>query len=176
MKHTVAFTGMRPQKMPFAENDFDRRYMIYRHKLREIINTLLDAGYTNYMSGMAQGFDTWAAEEVLALGAGLECVIPFPGQADDWDHQSKIIRNQLISRSYKQTVISQNYKKGVYYQRNRYMVDNSEIVLCGFDRKTSGGTAYTYNYSLERGKTVIVFNPLNYKIAVICKNQAITKL
>lgn len=90
----VAFTGYRPEKMPFYENRRDARYLAFRTILNRVIVRLIERGCTQFISGVARGFDTWVAEDVLALREknpklSLECVIPFPGQADLWKNLTK---------------------------------------------------------------------------------------
>ena len=62
---TVAFTGYRPEKMPFIENKKDERYVYFREQELKVINRLIERGYTHFISGVAMGFDTWVAEDVL---------------------------------------------------------------------------------------------------------------
>ena len=86
----VAFTGYRPEKMPFQESKKDKRYLAFRAILSRVISRLIELGGTYCISGVARGFDTWVAEEILELRKEnkeiqLECAIPFPGQADSWE-------------------------------------------------------------------------------------------
>ena len=62
---TVAFTGYRPQKMPFTEHD--SLYQAFRDTEKKVITWLAKQGYTYFISGGADGFDLWVAEDVLAL-------------------------------------------------------------------------------------------------------------
>ena len=48
--------------------------------------------------------------------------------------------------------IHEKYCYGCYYDRNRYMVDESDILLAVFS--SSGGTAYTIKYAVKQGKPV----------------------
>lgn len=65
--HTVAFTGYRPEKMPFVEEKHDEGYSRFREQQLKVINRLVERGYTHFISGVAMGFDTWVAEDVLKL-------------------------------------------------------------------------------------------------------------
>ena len=164
---TVAFTGFRLEKMPFSEDVSNTRYIEFRKKLFEIISRLIDMGYSEFVSGMAQGFDTWCAEDVLSLGAHLECAIPFPEQDADWDSAAQQRRNDIIARAHKQIIIAPKFKRGCYYERNRYMVDKASVVVCGYSGVKSGGTAYTVDYALKQDKIVIQLNPKNNEITII---------
>lgn len=55
----VAFTGYRPEKMPFGESKTDEHYLKFREVQMRVITRLIERGYTDYISGVAQGFDTW---------------------------------------------------------------------------------------------------------------------
>ena len=63
--NTVAFTGYRPEKMPFSEDEEDESYIRFREQQHKVINRLIERGYTEYLSGVAMGFDTWVAEDIL---------------------------------------------------------------------------------------------------------------
>lgn len=84
-----AFTGHRPRKFPWGYNEMDIRCIALKRLLSEQIAKLVDAGYTDFFSGMAEGTDTWAALAVLNLKKEnpvlkLHCVLPFEGQANQW--------------------------------------------------------------------------------------------
>ena len=92
---TVAFTGYRPNKLPFTEDKKDELYVAFREKLRKVIDRLIERGYTEYISGVAMGFDTWVAEDVLASKKlhpeiKLECAIPCPDQDKNWSLGDKL--------------------------------------------------------------------------------------
>ena len=80
----VAITGFRPEKMPFAENESDEKYLRFIKELKMVIKRLIQLDYTVFISGIAQGFDTWCAEIALDFGGKVECAIPFPAQAEFW--------------------------------------------------------------------------------------------
>ena len=110
----VAFTGYRPEKMPFQESKKDERYLTFRAILSHVISRLIELGGTYFISGVARGFDTWVAEEILQMQKenikiSLECVIPFPGQADSWekaDQKRKYNTARLSVMSMMRLVIS----------------------------------------------------------------------
>ena len=97
----VAFTGYRPEKLPFIESSDDEEYLRFRRTLRNVIRRLCECGYTEFVSGMALGFDTWVAEDVLSLKADfpaikLLCAIPFPEQAAKWSRADRLRRERII--------------------------------------------------------------------------------
>ena len=63
-----AFTGHRPQSLPFGFNEADERCIALKQKLRdEIIRQIEENGVTHFITGMAIGVDMFAAEIVLGL-------------------------------------------------------------------------------------------------------------
>lgn len=65
----VAFTGYRPQKMPFGFDEQDERCVDFKRRLYKTIESLIDQGYKHFISGGALGMDMYAAEAVLAEDA-----------------------------------------------------------------------------------------------------------
>ena len=67
---TCAFTGHRPQHLPFGMNENDERCVKLKEKLKEQIINLIEAeNVTHFITGMALGVDRYAAEIVLDLKA-----------------------------------------------------------------------------------------------------------
>ena len=48
-----AFTGYRPQKMPFGFNESDPRCVDFKRRVKETIQALYDMGYRHFISGGA---------------------------------------------------------------------------------------------------------------------------
>ena len=67
LARTVAFTGHRPRYFSFSGGN-DPHLLALRRTLREqILRLHRENGATHFLTGMALGVDTWAAQEVLAL-------------------------------------------------------------------------------------------------------------
>lgn len=49
--NTVAFTGYRPEKMPFVEDKHDEGYLRFRVQQLKVINRLVERGYTHFRCG-----------------------------------------------------------------------------------------------------------------------------
>ncbi len=168
---TVAFTGYRPDKMPFTESDTDATYRAFRESLSAVISRLLERGATHFISGVAMGFDIWAAEEILkekkkTPSIHLECAIPFPAQADTWQKDYKKRREKILKEADESVTLSKEYTKECFFVRNRYMVDKSDVVVCAYDGQR-GGTAYTVNYALEKKKIVIRIDPKSARVSLL---------
>lgn len=66
-RHSVAFTGHRPQKLPFGFDETDPRCVDFKRRLCNSIEMMILEGYTHFISGGALGMDMYAAEAVLTL-------------------------------------------------------------------------------------------------------------
>ncbi len=171
----VVFTGYRPEKMPFSESNRDKQYLAFRSVLSRVISRLTESGGTYFISGVARGFDTWAAEEILELrkehrNIQLECAIPFPGQADSWGKADQKRRYRILAATDVSVITSEHYNRGCFFTRNRYMVDKADIVVCAFNGK-SGGTAYTVDYALKQNKIVIQIDPETNNVSMLSKGN-----
>ena len=166
---TCAFTGYRPSKMPWGYDETDARCVEFRFRLREALEYLIGKGYTDFMSGGALGFDQMAARIVLSLREKypwirLIMVIPFDGQADKWSREQRGRWLEIIEASDRVIRISHSYDKGVFFQRNHYMVENADLLLAAFDGQP-GGTAGTVAYAKRHGVRVVRLAPVK---GVIC--------
>ena len=169
----VAFTGYRPEKMPFQESKRDKHYLAFRSVLSRVITRLIELGGTYFITGVARGFDTWVAEEILELrkenkSIQLECAIPFPGQADSWEKGEQKRRYKILTATDESVIISELFNRGCFFARNRYMVDKADFVVCAFNGKP-GGTAYTVDYALKQNKIVIQIDPVTCQVSIISK-------
>ena len=153
---TCAFTGHRPQNLPFGFNEEDERCIDLKKTLREqIINLIENEGVTHFISGMAIGVDMYAAEIVLGLkasypGITLESAIPCESQA------AKCF--DIASKCDKETLIQTHYTPDCMDKRNRYMVDHADVLIAVWDGSPSG-TGKTVRYAHQQGKSVITINP-----------------
>lgn len=171
----VAFTGYRPDKLPFVEDKKDEQYLKFRERLLQVINRLVERGYTEFISGVALGFDTWAAEDIIALkkenkDIHLECAIPFPAQAERWDFFDRLRYKKILRKADTSTTLCEQYQSNAYFIRNEYMVDKADVVVCCYDGQ-SGGTAKTVAYAKKKDKIIIQIDPNNARVSIISRRN-----
>ena len=160
---TCAFTGHRPQNLPFGFNEEDERCINLKKTLREqIINLIENEGITHFISGMAIGVDMYAAEIVLGLkasypGITLESAIPCESQAAKWSEALRDRYFDIASKCDKETLIQTHYTPDCMDKRNRYMVDHADVLIAVWDGSPSG-TGKTVRYAHQQGKSVTVIN------------------
>ncbi len=165
MNRSVAFTGHRPEKIALSSGDPDIEHEI-RAALRVMLAGIYGSGYRTFLSGMAQGFDLWAAEETLAMaedpafgGMELVAVVPFRGQAARYPRRAADSYDIVLSRAARTVVLSEHYYQGCYKARNDFLVDNSSAVICYFNGR-DGGTKYTVTKAGRAGLRIFnIFNP-----------------
>ena len=158
-----AFTGYRPAKMPFGYNENDPRCVEFKARLRDMIESLIGEGYAHFISGGAQGMDMFAAEAVLELQGKypwiiLEMVSPFDAQAARWNDEYRMRHDRLFAAADIVTATGHEYTKTCMFRRNRYMVDNADLLLATYDGQP-GGTAMTVEYACEMGVLIRMIMP-----------------
>lgn len=156
---TVAFTGHRPEKLPWGSDETSSSALLYKFRLREALEYLIGRGYVNFMSGAARGFDTMAAEMVLSLRdiypwVKLIVVLPCADQSSRWNDEDRVRWENIVWQSDHVETLAEKFDKGCMFRRNRFLVDHSDIVLAAYDGTSTGGTAMTINYAHSRNVRV----------------------
>lgn len=163
IRNYCCFTGLRPQKLNFNENS--EQYNIIMSKCEKyIIQLIKQYNVTNFMSGMALGWDTWCAEKVLQLKEKyleifLECAIPCKKQNKYWNESDKYRYAEILSKADKVIYLQEKYSSDCMMKRNQYMIDKCLYVLALWDRQ-NGGTANTIEYALQKNRRIIIINPV----------------
>ena len=152
------FSGHRPDRFPWGTDERDAGCRRLKKLLKEEIENALLDGYTHFIAGGASGVDTWAAEIVLELKRRgkkpltLEIAVPFAGYNRLPGRGAE--RQRKIDRAADRiTVVSRMRSVLAYYERNRYMVDQSQRLIAVFDEEAGirGGTFQTLKYARKKG-------------------------
>lgn len=150
---TVCFTGHR---------DIEKAETVEK-QLPGIVDNLICKGYDCFLTGGARGFDALAAQTILDFRAVhpqiiLRLVLPFPSPYEiekGWTEDDIESYHTILGAADDVVYIGPQYKRGLYYKRDRYLVDNAAVCVAYQLRKT-GGTAYTVNYAKEQGVKLIM--------------------
>lgn len=124
--------------------------------LEGVIEGLALRGYTTFISGMAEGFDIIAAEAVLALkrrgvAVSLVCAVPFRGH--EMTMPSAAWRKRyadIIAAADNVVVLSESYSVNSYRERNDYLVERADALVCYYSGKSVSGTGYTVKKALKK--------------------------
>lgn len=147
MYKNCAFTGHRELGSDFDINLLDR-----------VILNLIKSGARNFYCGMAVGFDTEAAEIVMRYkkkyALRLIACIPCEAQSKYFSAANKRRYENILGACDEKIVFSTVYNSWCMHERDRFMVDNCDVLIC-YLRKKYGGTSYTVNYAKDCGVNVI---------------------
>lgn len=169
MEYTACFTGHRPKSLPCGYNEEHPACTKIKSQLWRLITGLIEKkNVTRFISGMAVGIDTWAAEIVLELkdeypNITLEAAVPCKTQATSWNVKSKERYDLLLSQCDKVTVLQEQYTSDCMMKRNMYMVDQSDYVVAVWNGKPSG-TLNTMKYAITQGKPVFYIDTVYFKM------------
>lgn len=164
---TCCFTGHRPNRLPWRENEWDERCLRCKAALDEWVERSYADGYRHFICGMAQGGDLLFCEAVLRLkerhgDIRLEAAIPFDGQADRWSAQQKERYRRLVAQCDLETYVQHQYTPDCMMRRNYYLVERSQRIIALYDGVPSGGTYKTLLRGIRQGLDVIQMDPLEF--------------
>lgn len=146
-EYVVAFTGHRPDKLGGygAINPIRDILMTQLH----IRLTTLRAQYPKLrcISGMALGFDQWAAQVCVDLAIPFEAAVPFKGQELTWPEEAQEKYRELLAKADKVHTISLGgYEPWKMQRRNEWMVDHCHHLIAAWNL-SRGGTANCIDYA-----------------------------
>ncbi len=154
--HRCCFTGHRPEKLIWSENNV-------KSWLDLEIRKAVEGGYVTFISGMARGVDIWAAEIVLRLReegspVHLICASPFEGFERSWSDNWKQRYSDVMRRADFVKYICKDYNRACFQIRNEWMVDHSALVIAVYNGQP-GGTKNTVDYAKRNGVAVVQMQP-----------------
>lgn len=161
---TCCISGHRPDKLPFGYRD-EFIYSKLKQAIRSEIIKAVESGYSNFISGMAQGVDTWAAEEVVDLrenGSDVRLIaaLPCPNQDKRWSSEARLRFRNILSKADEIHTISDRYSPFCMGARNLWMVEQSSRLIAVFSGKQSG-TANTIFHAQQFGLNIVLIDPDN---------------
>ena len=121
-----------------------------------LIEDLYNRGYRHFITGGAIGFDTVAAVCVVSArdtkypDITLTLAIPCPDQTLKWSEKDKRNYNRIMMCANESVLLSPEYTPYCMHQRNRWMVDNSSVVIA-YCHSEKGGSYSTLTYAKKKG-------------------------
>lgn len=141
----VAFTGHRPDKL----GGWDPLHPVVERVRKALRDELARNWPTHAISGMALGFDTWAAETCVELGIPFVAALPCDGMEQAWPLPSQERFRALLHKAKEIHVVSPGpYKPWKMQRRNEWMVDRCTRLVACFDG-SEGGTYNCLAYAAE---------------------------
>ena len=130
-----------------------------KEALRQKVQYAIENGYIRFLSGFADGTDLLFASIISDKkneypDIRLEAAIPYRGRLKTKNSEFQ----NLLKHCDQITVVSEEYIPSCYMLRNRYMVDESQLVIAVCDGRNRGGTWATIKYadSLQRNLQIIL--------------------
>lgn len=151
------FTGHRPDSFPWKGDKDDPKQKELLFRIERAVDLALERGAKKFICGNAAGVDTWAAQIVLEKKKSnsdivLEIAKPFASHNDFIPECADV-----CSKADNVHIVSDK-KKGypaAMFARNKYMVDNSSIIIAVYDGANKGGTKRTFEYAHKKGLEII---------------------
>lgn len=169
----LAFTGHRPESLPFGENELSPACIRLKAMLLTEIMDRASQGYGIFYCGAARGSDIIFGKLVLLAKATeypnirLICVVPHEEQARSWSERWRDRYYGLLEQADEMVLLSTRYTSGCYHRRNRFMVDRADVLIAVHDGSYTGGTAYTVEYARRKGKEIVIIDPDTLERSVI---------
>lgn len=155
---TCTFTGNRPQKLPWKDNENSVQCQTVKQRILEEIEIAIADGYDTFISGMALGGDTYFAEAVLQAkknhDVSLVCAVPCKEQSKCWSSYDKARYEKILAQADEIIYTGENYTRYCMHVRNRFMVESSSRILV-LDTDNDGGTKSTKALAQKKNLQII---------------------
>lgn len=127
-------------------------------KLKNAFLTLINDGYDTFLVGMALGFDTicFRLLEQIREQEKIKIVACVPCEEQDklFNALQKKEYRQMLESADQKIVLSKTYNRQCMQKRNKFMVDNSSIVIA-YLSQDFGGTKNTIEYAKVNNVVVV---------------------
>ena len=162
-RKSCGITGHRPQKFPWKRNEADPRCVALKENLAKQIERLVDDGFTDFLTGMAEGVDTWAALIVLDLREKnpklkLHCILPCRKQTEGWSDAARTQYYEVLDQADSIVYVNREFRKNCMLERNRFLADHSDLLLAVYNGERRGGTAATIRYAQKNCIPNLILN------------------
>jgi len=161
---TLAFTGLRPHKLPWGVDESQLACLSLKVDIRKRLILLIeDENVRRFISGMAMGIDQICGEIVLELkelypDITLTAAVPCIDQEACWQQKQRDRYARILKQCDSVHIVSETYTNECMEKRNRWMVDNCDVLLAVWDGRP-GGTGNTIRYAKSNGVEIILLNP-----------------
>ncbi len=156
---TCSFTGHRPKRLPWGSNETDKRCIALKQKLVQATTDAYAMGCRRFICGMARGCDMYFFDAVVQLRQQhsdvlIEAALPFDDQSILWPKSDSARWEAAIRCCDAVTLMSTEYTSNCFDLRNRYMVDNADLLISVYDGH-GGGTGKTVGYARSKGVRIM---------------------
>ena len=177
--YTIACTGHRNSKIGGYSINPTATY-IYRWIAIQLIKLLQEHEQINCISGMAIGVDQIFASVVNVIKQKypekirLTCALPYENHGSNWPLESQQYHQTILSLADEVKVVSEgSYAIWKLLERDRWMVDNCDLLLGVWNGDKSGGTYQTIKYAQSINKDIIFINDKKLKAFINITNKLV---
>lgn len=154
-----AFSGHRPEKLPWGGDESDARCAALKLQLLRAVRRSREDGFSDFACGMARGCDLYFFDAVQRLreedpSVTFTAWLPCPTQADRWPAADRARYEAALARCDRVICVEPVYTEGCMLRRNRAMIDRCARLITVYDG-TGGGTGAAVAYARRRGVEVI---------------------
>ncbi len=147
IKTTCCFTGHRILKKDFNEK-----------VISNVINDVIKRGYKTFLVGMARGFDLKCVKALVEIkknyNIDIVACLPCKDQNKYFTQKENEEYFEMLDSVDKKIYITETYNKECMILRNKYMVDNSSVLIAYYNY-FKGGTHATVKYAEKQNKEII---------------------
>ena len=127
--------------------------------LRSAIRQRIEEGDDIFYVGDKGSFDRAVYRCLKALQEEyphiqLDLVLPCRDQTRNWGDYEKRVFDHILSCASSVEYVTDTYTSWCMHERNRRLVNGSQICIA-YMTESRGGTAFTFNYALQKGLEVI---------------------
>ena len=159
-------TGHRPAKLGGWANFESTRLPLLIDAVTTELSLLSDKfSVDRVLTGMAMGYDYALGMAALQLKIPVVAVIPFNDFDSTWTYSYRRLYKQLLDLSAEYVVVTDDVNLDKKWEvnkaldtRNKYLVDNSDILLALFDGTAKGGTYNCLMYASKKQPKMIIHN------------------
>lgn len=169
----VCFTGHRPSKLPGGYYYYSEGNIALGRELRKEVLKLINEGANYFICGGALGVDQIAFMVLRKLKSQghkihIEVAVPFEQQYIRWSQEQRNFYFEQLRYADKVTYVDtiehynqflpiKTYAVQKLEMRNKYMVDNSDVVIAVWDGSKSG-TKNCIDYAYRNHKRVNIID------------------
>lgn len=152
----LAGTGHRPKDI-FTKDHYSsaNKRLLVNFVKQQIIELQKINNITKIISGGALGFDQSLAWAAVELKIPFVIALPFPDMDNKWPEQSRKEFKMLLDRAVEVVILHKEYSNKAYYDRDKYMVDNCDLLMGLHNSSVEGGTAITMQYAKSIKKEIV---------------------
>ena len=158
-EESCCFTGPRPERLPDGGKESSPEILALKEAIGAAVERAAADGYRYFYTGMADGFDLFAAEEVLkrreSLGIYLIAAVPYLGFESSGPGGR---RERILAQADVVGYLSKTYSEACFRRRNVYMVAHSRRII-GWYNGLSGGTAHCWRRARAEGLEMVNLYP-----------------